>query len=267
MPASMMIAVAGATGRVGSRVVELLEASGHDVVPMSRFPGVDVVTGDGLTEALTGVECVIDTASGTARGPRQAPRAAGEFFTAYHPQPARDRPEGGCAANGRSVGDRHRPLHRRSGRSKSRRRSCQRSQSRRGRTIVSTNTPGCYVRAPRSEPAQTTRSSQDRPVESLTRRSSRDIQERRAPGARGRRARALSPVCHPDSATRTFCTPPLLSRRVHRGQSERVTESAWRAHRADVIADGRFRSVPGGVTSPPEGLLPELVRSATRVRE
>jgi uncharacterized protein YbjT (DUF2867 family) len=31
----MKLAVAGATARVGSRVVELLEASGHDVVPMS----------------------------------------------------------------------------------------------------------------------------------------------------------------------------------------------------------------------------------------
>jgi len=83
MPASMRIAVAGATGRVGSRVVELLEASGHDVVPMSRSTGVDVVTGEGLAEALTGAECVIDAASGTARGlQRRTPEAARAFFTA-----------------------------------------------------------------------------------------------------------------------------------------------------------------------------------------
>ncbi len=83
MPASMKIAVAGATGRVGSRVVELLEASGHDVVPMSRSTGVDVVTGEGLAEALTGAECVIDAASATASGrQRRAPKAASEFFTA-----------------------------------------------------------------------------------------------------------------------------------------------------------------------------------------
>jgi NAD(P)H-binding len=83
MPTSMTIAVAGATGRVGSRVVELLEASGHDVVPMSRSNGVDVVTGEGLIEALTGAECVIDAASGTARGrQRRAPKAASEFFAA-----------------------------------------------------------------------------------------------------------------------------------------------------------------------------------------
>jgi dTDP-4-dehydrorhamnose reductase len=79
----MEIAVAGATGRVGSRVVELLEMSGHHVVPMSRATGVDVVTGEGLADALTGVECVIDAASGTAAGrQRLTPEAATEFFTA-----------------------------------------------------------------------------------------------------------------------------------------------------------------------------------------
>jgi uncharacterized protein YbjT (DUF2867 family) len=83
MPASIKIAVAGATGRVGSRVVELLEAGGHNVVPIARSIGVDVVTGEGLAEALTGAECVIDAASGTARGrQRRAPKAASEFFTA-----------------------------------------------------------------------------------------------------------------------------------------------------------------------------------------
>jgi nucleoside-diphosphate-sugar epimerase len=58
MPASIKIAVARATGRVGSRVVELLEAGGHDVVPIARSTGMDVVTGEGLAEALTGAECV-----------------------------------------------------------------------------------------------------------------------------------------------------------------------------------------------------------------
>jgi hypothetical protein len=66
MTGSMKIAVAGATGRVGSRVVDLLEANVHDVVPMSRSTGVDVVTGEGLAEALAGVECVIDASSGAS---------------------------------------------------------------------------------------------------------------------------------------------------------------------------------------------------------
>ena len=78
MPAHSKIAVAGATGRVGRHVVDVLQARGHEVVQMSRSTGVDVVSGDGLAEALEGVECVIDTASTSS--PDQA--AATEFFTA-----------------------------------------------------------------------------------------------------------------------------------------------------------------------------------------
>ena len=72
------IAVAGATGRVGRHTVEVLEAAGHDVVPMSRSTGVDVVTGEGLSEALAGVDCVVDAASwpSSEQGP------ATEFFIA-----------------------------------------------------------------------------------------------------------------------------------------------------------------------------------------
>src|ERR671922_189986 len=72
------IAVAGATGRVGRHVVDVLKAGGHDVVAMSRSGGVDVVTGDGLAKALEGVECVIDAAS----GPSPDQKAATDFFTA-----------------------------------------------------------------------------------------------------------------------------------------------------------------------------------------
>ena len=54
------IAVAGATGRVGRHVVDVLTAEGHDIVAMSRSGGVDAVSGDGLAAALAGVECVID---------------------------------------------------------------------------------------------------------------------------------------------------------------------------------------------------------------
>lgn len=78
MQAGRKIAVAGATGRVGRHVVDVLEAGGHDVVAISRSSGVDLVTGDGLAEALVGVECVIDVATGSS--PDQ--EAATEFFTA-----------------------------------------------------------------------------------------------------------------------------------------------------------------------------------------
>src|SRR5437763_10399165 len=78
MQARKGIAVAGATGRVGRHVVDLLELQGHEVVPMSRSSGVDVVTGAGLSEALAGVESVIDAAS----GPSPEQEAATAFFTA-----------------------------------------------------------------------------------------------------------------------------------------------------------------------------------------
>jgi uncharacterized protein YbjT (DUF2867 family) len=72
------IAVAGATGRVGRHVVEIAEERGHEVVRMSRSTGVDVVTGEGLAEALAGVDTIIDAST----GPSPDEQAATEFFTA-----------------------------------------------------------------------------------------------------------------------------------------------------------------------------------------
>lgn len=69
-------AVAGATGRLGRHVVDVLTERGHRVVPMSRATGVDIITGVGLAAALTGVEVVIDVASW--HGSEQ--EAATEFF-------------------------------------------------------------------------------------------------------------------------------------------------------------------------------------------
>jgi uncharacterized protein YbjT (DUF2867 family) len=71
------IAVAGATGRVGRHVVDVLSAAAHQVVPISRSAGVDVITGDGLAEALTGAGAIIDVLA----GPSAEQRAAAEFFT------------------------------------------------------------------------------------------------------------------------------------------------------------------------------------------
>jgi len=78
MQAPKKIAVAGATGRVGSHVVDVLEEGGHDVVGISRATGVDIVTGEALPEALEGVESVIDAATGPAPEQEEATR----FFTA-----------------------------------------------------------------------------------------------------------------------------------------------------------------------------------------
>jgi nucleoside-diphosphate-sugar epimerase len=44
MHARRKIALAGATGRVGRHVVDVLEAQGYDLVGMSRSLGVDVVS-------------------------------------------------------------------------------------------------------------------------------------------------------------------------------------------------------------------------------
>jgi uncharacterized protein YbjT (DUF2867 family) len=71
------IAVAGATGRAGRHVVEALEAAGHEAVAISRGNRVDIITGEGLADALTGVEVIVDVAT----GPSPEERAATEFFT------------------------------------------------------------------------------------------------------------------------------------------------------------------------------------------
>ena len=72
------IAVAGATGRVGRHTVEVLEEAGHDVVRMSRASGVDLVTGEGLSEALAGVDSIVDAAS----WPTNEQKPATDFFVA-----------------------------------------------------------------------------------------------------------------------------------------------------------------------------------------
>jgi uncharacterized protein YbjT (DUF2867 family) len=78
---TMKIAVAGATGRLGRHVSEVLTERGHEVVAMSRSAGVDIITGAGLGAALDGVEVIVDAATGPS--PEQQP--ATEFFvTAAH---------------------------------------------------------------------------------------------------------------------------------------------------------------------------------------
>jgi uncharacterized protein YbjT (DUF2867 family) len=72
------IAVAGVTGRVGRHVVDVLEEQGRDVVAISRSAGIDVVTGEGLAEALRDVDSLVDATSGAS--PEQ--QAATDFFTA-----------------------------------------------------------------------------------------------------------------------------------------------------------------------------------------
>jgi uncharacterized protein YbjT (DUF2867 family) len=59
----MKIVVIGGTGRIGSQVVENLQARGHEAVPASPNTGVDTITGEGLDEALAGAQVVVDVAN------------------------------------------------------------------------------------------------------------------------------------------------------------------------------------------------------------
>jgi uncharacterized protein YbjT (DUF2867 family) len=72
------IAVVGSTGRVGEHVVDVLREQGEEPVEIARSLGVDVVTGEGLDEALQGVTCIIDCATGAS--PDEAEATA--FFEA-----------------------------------------------------------------------------------------------------------------------------------------------------------------------------------------
>lgn len=59
----MRIAVIGATGTAGSRTVAKLNDRGISPVEVSRSTGVDLITGDGLREALEGVDVAIDASN------------------------------------------------------------------------------------------------------------------------------------------------------------------------------------------------------------
>jgi uncharacterized protein YbjT (DUF2867 family) len=74
----MRIAVIGGTGVVGHHTVQALRRAGHDTVVVARARGVDVLTGEGLDDALAGVDAVIDVSN------VQAPdaQAAQHFFAA-----------------------------------------------------------------------------------------------------------------------------------------------------------------------------------------
>jgi uncharacterized protein YbjT (DUF2867 family) len=89
------IAVTGATGRLGRPLVEILEARGHEVVPIARSVGVDVVTGEGLDDALAGVDTIIDAATGPT--PDEDEEKA--FFTAS----ARNLQRAGAAAGAKRI--------------------------------------------------------------------------------------------------------------------------------------------------------------------
>ncbi|MGW4637204.1 SDR family oxidoreductase [Sphaerisporangium sp. NPDC004334] len=56
----MKFAVIGGTGLIGSQVVQDLNAAGHQAVPHSLSTGVDILTGQGVDEALAGADVVVN---------------------------------------------------------------------------------------------------------------------------------------------------------------------------------------------------------------
>lgn len=56
----MKIVVIGGTGLIGSKLVSSLSSSGHEVMAASPASGVNSITGEGLAEALTGADVLVD---------------------------------------------------------------------------------------------------------------------------------------------------------------------------------------------------------------
>jgi len=76
MNKKMRIVVIGGTGLIGTKVVNNLRRRGQEVVAASPSSGVNTFTGEGLAEALTGAQVVVDVAN----APSWEDNAVMEFF-------------------------------------------------------------------------------------------------------------------------------------------------------------------------------------------
>jgi uncharacterized protein YbjT (DUF2867 family) len=72
----MKIVVIGGTGLIGSKTVAILRQRGHEVLAASPETGVNTLTGEGLEEAVTGAQAVVDLAN----SPSFEDAAVLEFF-------------------------------------------------------------------------------------------------------------------------------------------------------------------------------------------
>jgi uncharacterized protein YbjT (DUF2867 family) len=59
----MKIVVIGGTGLIGSKLVDTLREGGHEAVAAALETGVNLLTGEGLSEALVGAQVVVDVAN------------------------------------------------------------------------------------------------------------------------------------------------------------------------------------------------------------
>jgi uncharacterized protein YbjT (DUF2867 family) len=72
----MKIVVIGGTGLIGSKLVNKLHQLGHEVVAASPASGVNTLTGEGLAEALSGAQVVVDVTN----SPSWEDKAVMDFF-------------------------------------------------------------------------------------------------------------------------------------------------------------------------------------------
>ena len=72
----MKIVIVGGTGLIGTKLVNLLRSSGHEVISASPSLGINSITGEGLSEALTGTQVVVDVTN----APSWEDKAVLEFF-------------------------------------------------------------------------------------------------------------------------------------------------------------------------------------------
>jgi uncharacterized protein YbjT (DUF2867 family) len=72
----MKIVVIGGTGFIGSKLVEKLREDGHDPLAASPDTGVNTITGEGLAEAVEGVQAVVDVSN----APMSDDAAVMDFF-------------------------------------------------------------------------------------------------------------------------------------------------------------------------------------------
>lgn len=68
----MKIAIAGGTGTIGRLVAAATTAAGHEPVVLARATGVNVLTGAGLTTALSGVDALIDASATSSTSTKKA---------------------------------------------------------------------------------------------------------------------------------------------------------------------------------------------------
>src|SRR6195952_465784 len=72
----MKIVIIGGSGLIGTKVGNILRKRGHEVLAASPNSGVNTITREGLAEALSGAQVVVDVAN----SPSFEDKAVLEFF-------------------------------------------------------------------------------------------------------------------------------------------------------------------------------------------